>query len=89
MADGLHQAFHRARTPLYDLPNFKGSGTYRMAAKLLRSGFTFHYLRIDHIGSRLCAYDAQSHRWISFESHVSVAAEVKRRIGCRLSEAAD
>ncbi len=76
-AYGLYQAFHRAQTPQYDLPKFKGAGTYRMAVKLLHSGFTLHYLRIDHIVSSAYAYDAQSHRWISFENPVSVASKAR------------
>lgn len=48
-----------------------------MAVTLLRSGFTFFYLRIDRIVSLLYAYDAQSDRWNQLRKHpVWVAAEV-------------
>ncbi len=76
-AYGLYQAFNPGKTRRYDLPMFKGSGTYRMAVKLLQSGFTRHYVRIDQIVSSVYAYNAHSHRWISFEDPVSVAAKAR------------
>lgn len=70
---GLYQPFDPKQTPVDVLG--PGTGPYRSIDQLLASGFTQHYLTIDHKISAVFAYDPVKHQWISYEDQVSVAAK--------------
>ncbi|HTB69168.1 MAG TPA: glycoside hydrolase family 18 protein [Steroidobacteraceae bacterium] len=73
-SNGLYQGFDRSHTPVYDV-GAKGVGSYRVAQRLLKSGFAPHRLRIGGKLSAVYAYSTSLKQWISYDDSDSVAAK--------------
>jgi chitinase len=73
---GLYLPFDKSKTSTYDLST-KGNGSYQVARKLLESGFTQHYLKVNNKISAVYAYNKLSKQWISYEDQSSVDAKAK------------
>jgi chitinase len=73
-SNGLYQPFDRSQSVAYDLGS-KVVGSYRVAQKLLQSGFVPHRLLIGGKLSAVYAYSASLHQWISYDDSESIAAK--------------
>ncbi|MGA9855509.1 MAG: glycoside hydrolase family 18 protein [Gammaproteobacteria bacterium] len=81
---GLYQPFDKSKTPAYDLGT-KGKGSYRVARRLLKSGFTQHYLLVNDKISAVYAYNESTQQWISYDDQVSITSKAKYVLSRRLA----
>jgi chitinase len=71
---GLYQPFDPAQSMVYDLGS-KVIGSYRVAQRLLASGFVPHRLMMGGKLSAVYAYSESLHEWISYDDADSIGAK--------------
>ncbi|MEJ0005941.1 MAG: glycoside hydrolase family 18 protein [Steroidobacteraceae bacterium] len=76
-SNGLYQPFDKTKSVVFDLGTSKGRGTDRAVQKVLKSGFSLHYVRVNGKISAAYAYSKSGQQWISYENPTSLKAKAQ------------